>query len=254
MGRLDGKVAVITGGAGDIGKAAGARFAKEGAAVLLVDLNQDALSAVCDEIGKERVRYLAGDVTEADDNRAMIQEATARFGGVDIFLANAGIEGKIGPITECADADFDQVLAVNVKGPFLGVKAAIPAMIERGGGSIIISSSISGVRGSANLSPYSTTKHAVIGLMKSVAREVAAHGIRVNTVNPAPVASRMMRSLEEGLAPGQADQAKNMITANIAMGRYASPDEIANVMLFLASDEAAFVTGSTYLVDGGMMA
>ena len=122
------------------------------------------------------------------------------------------------------------------------------------GGSIVITSSVAGLRGSAQVAPYATSKHAVIGLMKSVAKEVAADNIRVNTVNPAPVASRMMRSLEEGLAPGAAERAKSLIKSNIAMGRYATPEEIANVMLFLASDEAAFVTGAVYLADGGMMA
>lgn len=254
MGRLDGKVAVITGGAGDIGKAAGRRFAQEGADVLLVDLDAAALASVCHDVGCARIRPFVADVTKAADNRAMIAEATALFGGVDIFLANAGIEGIVAPITECEETVFDHVIDVNVKGPFLGLKAAIPAMIARGGGSIVISSSVAGVRGSANVSPYSTSKHAVIGLMKSAAKEVAAHNIRVNTVNPAPVETRMMRSLEEGLAPGSANEVKAAMEANIPIGRYATPEEIANVMLFLASDEAAFVTGSVYMVDGGMMA
>ncbi|MFY9211012.1 MAG: glucose 1-dehydrogenase [Aestuariivita sp.] len=254
MGRLDGKVAVITGGAGDIGKAAGERFANEGANVLLVDVDAEALAAVCQEMDNAYIASFTADVTRAEDNLAMIAEATRRFGGVDIFLANAGIEGSVTPITECDEADFDQVIAVNVKGPFLGLKAAIPAMMARGGGSIIISSSVAGVRGSANASPYSTSKHAVIGLMKSAAKEVAAHKIRVNTVNPAPVESRMMRSLEEGLAPGLADQVKAVMQSNIPLGHYATPQDIANVMLFLASDDAAFVTGSVQMVDGGMMA
>ncbi|MFD1193058.1 SDR family NAD(P)-dependent oxidoreductase [Seohaeicola saemankumensis] len=254
MKRLDSKVAVITGGAGDIGKAAGRRFLAEGASVMLVDLDAVALAAVCKELDSDKVRYLAADVTLAADNRAMIAEATRCFGGVDIFLANAGIEGTVAPIATCDEAVFDQVINVNVKGPFLGLKAAIPALIARGGGSIVISSSVAGMRGSANVAPYSTSKHAVIGLMKSAAKELAAHNIRVNTVNPAPVETRMMRSLEEGLAPGSADQVKAAMVANIPLGRYATPDEIANVMLFLVSDEAAFVTGSVYMVDGGMLA
>ena len=254
MGRLNGKVAVITGGAGDIGQAAGRRFVDEGADVLLVDLEESALAAACREIGSAKVRYLTADVTSASDNLAMIADATTHFGGVDIFLANAGIEGAVASIVDSDVAAFDQVIAVNLKGPYLGLKAAIPALIARGGGSIILSSSVAGIRGSANVSPYSTSKHAIIGLMKSAAKEVAEHGIRVNTVNPSPVASRMMRSLEEGLAPGAADRVKEAMEANIPLGRYATPDEIANVMLFLASDEAAFVTGSVYLADGGMMA
>lgn len=254
MGRLNGKVAVITGGAGDIGKAAGKRFADEGAEVLLVDLDAWALETACKEMDTPRIACFAADVTQASANHAMIAEATRRFGGVDIFLANAGIEGAVVPIIECEEDIFDQVIAVNVKGVFLGLKAAIPAMRARGGGSIIITSSVAGIRGSAGVSPYSTSKHAVIGLMKSAAKEVAAYNIRVNTVNPAPVESRMMRSLEEGLAPGEADRAKTMMQSNIPLGQYATPGDIANVMLFLASEEAAFVTGSVYMVDGGMMA
>jgi NAD(P)-dependent dehydrogenase (short-subunit alcohol dehydrogenase family) len=254
MGRLKGKVAVITGGAGSIGIAAGKRFAREGAAVLLADLDAVALARACAQIGSDRAQYFVADVTSAADNLAMIADAVARFGGVDIFLANAGIEGDVAPITELDEASFDRVIAVNVKGVFLGLKAAIPALTARGGGSIVISSSVAGVRGSARVSAYSTSKHAVIGLMKSAAKELAVHNIRVNTVNPSPVESRMMRSLEEGLAPGSPDQIKAAMTANIPLGRYATADDIVNVMLFLASDEAAFVTGSVYLADGGMMA
>ena len=254
MARLEGKVAVITGGAGDLGRAAASRFIAEGAEVLLVDLDEEALAHVCHDIDSCKIRYMTADVTSDEDNLAMIAEAISRFGGVDIFLANAGIEGAVAPITDCDEAMFDRVIAVNVKGPFLGLKAVIPAMIERGGGSVIISSSVAGLRGSGNVAPYSTSKHAVIGLMKSAAKEVAVHGIRVNTVNPGPIETRMMRSLEEGRSTGAADKAKAAMTANIPMRRYATPQEIANVILFLASDDAAFVTGATYLADGGMLA
>ncbi len=254
MGRLDGKVAVITGGAGGIGRAAGKRFVAEGADVLLVDLDEAALAEACAEIGSNKVSYFVGDVTRAEDNQAMIVTATERYGGVDAFLANAGIEGDVASILDYDEARFDQVMAVNVKGPFLGLKAAIPALTERGGGSVIITSSVAGIRGAPGVAPYVTSKHAVIGLMKSAAKEAAAANIRVNTVNPSPVETRMMRSLEEGMAPGAADQAKAMMEANIPMGRYAEPEDIANIMLFLASDDASFITGSVYLADGGSVA
>ncbi len=254
MGRLDGKVAVITGGAGGIGRAAGERFVAEGADVLLVDLDEAALAEACAEIGSNKVSYFVGDVTRAEDNQAMIDTATERYGGVDAFLANAGIEGDVASILDYDETRFDQVMAVNVKGPFLGLKAAIPALTERGGGSVIITSSVAGIRGAPGVAPYVTSKHAVIGLMKSAAKEAAAANIRVNTVNPSPVETRMMRSLEEGMAPGAADQAKAMMEANIPMGRYAEPEDIANIMLFLASDDASFITGSVYLADGGSVA
>ena len=254
MGRLNGKVAVITGGAGDIGKAVAKRFLKEGASVLLADLNEAALKETCLKINNTKISYVVTDVTSAADNVAMIAEATRCFGGVDIFLANAGIEGDVAAIVDCDEAQFDKVIEVNVKGPFLGLKAAIPALKQRGGGSIIITSSVAGKYGAPQIAPYSTSKHAVIGLMKSAAKEVAEHNIRVNTVNPSPVEGHMMRSLEAGLAPGSEELAKASLTATIPMGRYAESNEIANVMLFLASDEAAFITGSVYMVDGGMLA
>ena len=149
---------------------------------------------------------------------------------------------------------FDRLMAINVKGPFLGLRAAVPVMQRRGGGSFIITSSIAGVKGAAGLAPYVTSKHAVIGLMKSAAKEFAGDGIRVNTVNPSPVQTRMMRSIETGLRPNDPAEAEAAMRATIPVGRYAEPEDIANVMLFLASDESAFVTGSVYLADGGSTA
>ncbi len=251
MGRLENKVAVVTGGAGGIGKAVGRRFAEEGADVLLVDLDEQALAAAVREIGSNKVSYLVADVTSMADNQAMIATATERYGGVDTFVANAGIEGDVASILDYDEARFDQVMAVNVKGPFLGLKAALPALAQRGGGSVIITSSIAGVQGAPGVAPYVTSKHAVIGLMKSAAKEAAAQGIRVNTVNPSPVETRMMRSLEAGMDPANAGEVKARLEAAIPMGRYAQPQDIANIMLFLASDESEFITGSVYMADGG---
>jgi len=254
MGRLEGKVAIITGGAGGIGKAAGKRFVDEGADVLLVDLDESALADACAEIGSNKVSYMVADVTQAEDNLAVVATATERYGGVDAFLANAGIEGDVASILDYDEKRFDQVMAVNVKGPFLGLRAAVPAMIKRGGGSIVITSSVAGVRGAPRVAPYVTSKHAVIGLMKSAAREFAENSIRVNTVNPSPVETRMMRSLEEGMAPGAAAEAKARMEASIPLGRYAEPSDIANIMLFLVSDDSQFISGSVYMADGGSTA
>jgi NAD(P)-dependent dehydrogenase (short-subunit alcohol dehydrogenase family) len=254
MNRLEGKVAVITGGAGGIGKAAGKLYVAEGADVLLVDLDEDLLRSACDEIGSNKVSYCIADVTNAADNQSMIATAEERYGGVDILLANAGIEGDVTPIVDYDEKRFDQLMAVNVKGPFLGLQAAIPAIAKRGGGSIIITSSIAGINGGANVAPYVTSKHAVIGMMKSAALECAGMNIRVNTVNPSPVETRMMRSLEEGFSPGEAEAAKQMMLSRIPMGRYAEPEDIAKIMLFLSSDDSAFITGSVYMADGGSTA
>ena len=146
------------------------------------------------------------------------------------------------------------MIAVNVKGPFLGLKAAIPAMDSRGGGSFIITSSIAGLSGTPQLGPYATSKHAVIGLMKSAAKECAQKNIRVNSINPSPVETRMMRSIEEGLMPGGAEEAKGMMASNIPLGRYGEPEDVAKLMLFLASDDSSFITGSVYAIDGGSTA
>jgi NAD(P)-dependent dehydrogenase (short-subunit alcohol dehydrogenase family) len=252
--RLEEKVAIITGGAGGIGRAAGARFVAEGARVLLADVDENALGEAVAEIGSNRVSHCVTDVTDPEANQRMVALAEERYGGVDILLANAGTEGQVKPITECDVEVFDRVIAVNVRGVWLGLQAAIPALQKRGGGSIVITSSTAGLRGSPGLSPYVTSKHAVIGMMRSAALECAPLGIRVNTVNPSPVETRMMRSLEEGMAPGAGEAAHEMIKTRIPLQRYGEPDDIATLMLFLASDESSFITGSVYTADGGMTA
>jgi len=254
MDRLKGKVAIITGGAGGIGRAAGAQFAAEGANVLLVDLEASALRDAARVIGSNRVATCVADVTKPEDNARMVADCIERFGGVDVLLANAGIEGRVKSIADCEVEIFDRVMAVNVRGVWLGLKYAMPAMQKRGGGSVVITSSVAGVGGAAGVAPYVTSKHAVIGLMRSAALEGAPFKIRVNTVNPSPVETRMMRSLEEGLMPGQQEVAHQMMTSRIPLGRYAEPQDIAKVMLFLASDDSAFLTGGVYMADGGMTA
>ena len=254
MGRLDNKVAIITGGAGGIGLQAGKLFAQEGAKVLLVDLHEDALKEAVRTIGSDAVRYCAADVTQPDQTQRYIQAAVEQFGGVDILLANAGVEGEVQPITDYEIDTFDQVMAVNVRGVWLGLKYAAPEIARRGGGSIVITSSVAGVRGAAGVSAYIASKHAVIGLMRTAALEMAAKKIRVNTVNPAPVDTRMMRSLEKGFEPDDPGRAKEMVSAMVPLQRYADPVEVARIMLFLASDESSYCSGGVYMVDGGMTA
>ena len=254
MGRLDNKVAIITGGAGGIGLQAGNLFAQEGAKVLLVDLHEDALKEAVRTIGSDAVRYCAADVTQPDQTQQYIQAAVEQFGGVDVLLANAGVEGEVKPITDYAIDTFDQVMAVNVRGVWLGLKYAAPEIAKRGGGSIVITSSVAGVRGAAGMSAYIASKHAVIGLMRTAALEMAAEKIRVNTVNPAPVDTRMMRSLEKGFEPDDPGRAKEMVSAMVPLQRYADPVEVARIMLFLASDESSYCSGGVYMVDGGMTA
>lgn len=254
MGRLDGKVAIITGGAGGIGIQAGKLFVQEGAKVLLVDLSEDTLQQAAQTIGSDTVGYWAADVTRPDQTQQYIQAAVDRFGGVDILLANAGIEGEVKPITDYSIDMFDKVIAVNVRGVWLGLKYAAPEIEKRGGGSIVITSSVAGVRGAADVSAYIASKHAVIGIMRTAALEMAPMKIRVNTVNPAPVDTRMMRSLEQGFQPDDPGQVKEMMSAMVPLQRYAEPVEVAKLMLFLASEESSYCSGGVYMVDGGMTA
>ncbi|MFT7139472.1 MAG: 3alpha(or 20beta)-hydroxysteroid dehydrogenase [Sulfitobacter sp.] len=253
--RLKDKVVVITGGAGELGSTMAARFLAEGASVLLADLSMEALQAASDSLEGERIALCVADVGEEADNERIILEAEAAFGGVDVFVANAGIEGKMGPIAAQQIEDFDLVMRVNVRGPFLGAKYALPAIARRGGGSIIILSSIAGVSGSTGAAPYSISKHAVIGLMRCAALEGAPDGVRVNTINPAPLVGRMIRSIEEGLSPGNADDIRAaIIDSSIPMGRYGEFDDMLGLLVLLASDESSFLTGSVYMADGGMSA
>ena len=254
MNRFENKVAVVTGGAGGIGLAAGKQLAQEGASVLLVDLNEDSLKAAVSAIGSDKVSYQVADVTQVEQVQGFVATALERYGSIDCFLANAGVEGVVSPIADSPVEAFDQVMAVNVKGVWLGLKFVIPAMLEHGGGSIVITSSLAGLKGSPNLSPYVASKHAVVGMMRSVSQEYATQGIRINTVNPAPIETRMMRSLETGFAPGQEEAAKAELSKMMPMGRYGEPEEVARLMAFLCSDEAAYCTGGTYSVDGGASA
>ena len=258
MGRLDGKVTVITGGSGVIGVAAAKLFVNEGSKVLLVDLDEAGLEKAVADIGSDQVSYAVADVSQPEQVEAYVKTAVERYGGIDAFLNNAGIEGVVTPVTEYPVDVFDKVLSVNVRGVWLGLKYVIPVMAEKGAGSIIISSSVAGVTGSAGVSAYTCSKHAVIGIMRTVALECAPLNIRVNTINPSPVESRMMRSLESGFGV-MADAAepdvdhgdpKDLIMESMPMGRYATPEEVANLMLFLASDESSFCNGSVYMVDG----
>ena len=259
MARLSGKVAVITGGAGGIGRAAARVFTGEGAQVLLVDVNEAALQQAVQDTGSEQASYVVADATQPEPAQHYINTAVERYGGVDILLANAGVEGVLLSIPECPVEVFDQVMAVNVRGVWLGLKYVIPAMRQRGGGSIVITSSVAGIRGTTGMSPYNTSKHAVIGLMRTAALECAADSIRVNTVNPAPIETRMMRSIEEMRTSREGGQTtvehiKQTNAARIPLKRYGDPEEVARLMLFLASDESSFCTGGVYMVDGGSSA
>jgi NAD(P)-dependent dehydrogenase (short-subunit alcohol dehydrogenase family) len=252
MKRLENKVAIITGGAGSIGITTAKLFLAKGAKVLLVDRSEGALQKAVEELDSEHVKYAVADVTKAEQVQQYVNYAVVAFGKIDIFFNNAGIEGVVKPTVDYPEEIFDQVLDVNVKGVFLGNKYVLPMMND--GGSIILTSSVAGISGSPNVTAYIASKHAVVGMMRNLALEVASRKIRVNTVNPSPVDNRMMRSLEAGYAPGDAENMKKAFESSIPLGRYAEPQEIAQLVLFLASDESKFITGTTQVIDGGMNA
>ena len=254
MGKLDGKTAIITGGAGGIGAATGRLFAKEGANVMLVDLDASALRAAAAAAESTHVAWHAADVSNEAETRAYVEATVAKFGAVDVLFANAGIEGKVAPIVQSAVADLDRVLAVNVRGVFLAVKEAMPRIAARGGGSIMITSSVAGLIGFAGLAPYIASKHAVHGLMKTAALEGAAMNIRVNSIHPGPIANRMMDSLEQQLAPGAPAAAHEGMLQSVPLGRYGTNEEIAQLALFLASGDSSYCTGSAFVADGGFVA
>ena len=252
MGKLTEKVAIITGGARGIGKAAAELFIEEGAKVMLVDVDENALDEAILQIGEERVAYTLADVRDPDQNQAFVAATLERFGAVDIALLNAGIEGIIEPITDYMPEIFEKVINTNVSGVFLGLQAIMPVMRD-GGGSIVITSSTAGIRAIGGMSAYVASKHAVIGLMRTAALEGAANNIRVNAVNPSPIDTRMISSIERQAGFSNTEE-KQPMAKHTPLLRYGQPNEVARMMLFLSSDDSSFCTGGIYMVDGGVSA
>ncbi len=251
MERLKNKVAIITGGAGGIGQATAKLFLEEGAKVVLVDLTKEALEKSSFELDHENLSYCVADVSKAQDNEKFVEHTLEVHGKIDIFFANAGIEGTSKPIAEYPDAIFDKVIAVNLKGVWLGCKHVIPKMKE--GGSVMITSSVAGLKGFAGLGAYVATKHAVVGIMRVAAMEFADKKIRVNTIHPGPVNNNMMRRIESDMSPESPDEVMKGFESAVPFGRYAESSEIADMALFLASDDSKYISGRTHVVDGGML-
>lgn len=253
MSTLNGKVIVITGAAGGIGEATARLAYAQGASLVITDLKAEPVDALVNSLG-ERAVGLAVDVSQREDNERMVALALERFGRLDSVFLNAGIEGEVGPFDSRTDAAWEKVFAVNLHGVRFGVEAALPALRKTGGGSIVITSSVAGLRGAAGLSPYVTSKHAVVGMMRCLAAELGPEGIRVNTLNPGPVDNRMMRSIEEQANPGHGEDVHKMFSSRVPLGRYVTNDECAATAVFLFSDAASGCNGNTYVVDGGYCA
>lgn len=246
------RAVIVTGGGGGIGRATCLGVAARGASVLVVDVNATLAAETVAEVeqtGGAASAWVA-DVTVPEQVAGYVRACEERYGGVDGFFNNAGYEGVISPIVDYPLDDFEKVFAVNVRGVFLGLQHAIPALRRRGGGSIVNTSSQAGLRGVGNLSAYSASKHAVIGLTRAAALETAGEGIRVNTLCPGPTQTRMMRAIEDVVRDAGGDPSS--FVERIPVGRYGRPEEIAALVTFLLLDAPEFLTGAELPVDGGM--
>ena len=253
--RLDGKIAIITGATGGIGEATAKLFLQEGANVMLVARSAEKLKETRERLAVDKgLADFVADATDEAATAAAVAATVKKFGGVDILLANAGMEGAIKPIEAQSMAEFEQVLRTNVIGVWLSMKYCVEPMKVRGGGSMIALSSIAGMIGSPGLAPYVASKHAVYGLVKSVALELGAAKIRVNAIGPGPIDNRMIRSIETQLSPDNPDAVRDFLITKIALQRYGTSEEVAQLALFLASDEASYCTGGIHMIDGGFTA
>jgi 3alpha(or 20beta)-hydroxysteroid dehydrogenase len=247
MGRLDGKVALITGGARGMGKAHVRHFVAEGARVVFGDVLDDRGTAVAAGLGERACRYLHHDVTSEDDWTAAVALAVEAFGKLDVLVNNAGVLA-FANIADMPLAEFRRILDVNAVGCWLGMKAVIDPMTKAGGGSIVNISSIEGFTGAAGLSAYSASKFAVRGMTKVAARELGQFGIRVNSVHPGGVLTRMVIDSAGARGDGEA------FLASVPLARFAEPVEISRLVAYLASDESSYSTGSEFIADGGLLA
>lgn len=253
--RLEGKIAVVTGATGGIGEATAKRFLEEGASVMLVGRSAHKLKETRERLANfENVADFVADATDETATAAAFEATVTAFGGVDILLANAGTEGVFAPIESLKLEDFENVLRTNVIGVWLSMKYAVAPMKKRGGGSMIALSSIAGMIGSPTMSPYIASKHAVFGLVKTAALELATSKIRVNAIGPGPIDNRMMRSLESQFSPEDPAAGQDFVLSLVPMGRYGTNEEVANLALFLASDESTYCTGGIHMIDGGFIA
>jgi NAD(P)-dependent dehydrogenase (short-subunit alcohol dehydrogenase family) len=252
MGRLDGKVALITGAASGMGRIASKVFAREGARVVLADVVDDAAEATVEEIGRDggNAAYVHADVSNQDDAERMIRFAGDRFGGLSVLYNNAGIfPADDGSVVETPTETWDRVMAINLKGVFLGCKYGIPAMLESGGGSIVNVASFVALMGAATAQvAYTASKGGVLAMTREIAVEFARKGIRANALCPGPIDTPLLKEL-------MADPARReRRLVHIPLGRLGQAEEIVNAALFLASNESSYMTGAAFVVDGGITA
>jgi NAD(P)-dependent dehydrogenase (short-subunit alcohol dehydrogenase family) len=247
---MAGKVALITGGAGSIGLASARAFRAEGASVVIADVEEEALHRAAASLGDDGVAATVADVTSSEQVRAAVDLAVERFGGLDVAFANAGLFGVVAPVAEYPEDVFERVMAVNVLGSFHVAKHALRVM--RPGGALVINSSVVGLTSDQGIAAYATSKHALVGLMRTAAKEMAPKGIRVNSIHPGPTDNEFQTRIEVEAIGAPAPEAARAFEQMIPLARHATPDEIAQAVLFLAGDQSTFMTGATLAVDGGL--
>ena len=248
-----GKVALITGGGGGIGRAAALGFAERGARVVVVDRDATLGQGTADILRQRGAdaRFVPADVAKSADVQAYVKATLDAYGRIDCFFNNAGIEGMVAPVYDYDEEMFDRVIAINLRGVFLGLKYVLPVMLAQGSGAVVNTASIAGLVGGPGMAAYVASKHAVRGITKSASADVARAGVRVNAVCPGPVETRMMRSLEALRNPENPEAVLDANRATIPSGRYATPEEVANLVIYLCSDLAGSITGSHMVIDGG---
>ena len=254
--RFSGQVAVVTGASGGIGSATAHRFAEDGANLVLVDLDGTSLEEIAARVERAgaNVMVIAADVSKSDEVERYVSQGMDKFGRIDSFFNNAGILGPWNNLFEYQEEDFDRVLSVNVKGVWLGMKFVAQAMMQSGAGAIVNTASVAGLSGTPPVFAYGASKHAVVGMTKSAAISLGPHGIRVNAVCPAVIDTPMGEAVLRGGNPDDIEAAKDRLSEVYPLGRIGQPEDVAGLVTYLCSDDAGFVTGGIYPVDGGSRA
>jgi 3alpha(or 20beta)-hydroxysteroid dehydrogenase len=251
--RYQGQVAIVTGAAGGIGSAVVRRLVQDGARVAMVDRDERQLNEVSGQFASDSVLALTADVSQEPDVQRYVERTVEHFGRLDLLFNNAGVEGRVANIVDSEMADFDRLIGVNVRGVYLGLREVLRALRRQDqGGAIVNTASIAGLRGGAGLAPYIASKHAVVGLTRTAALEAAEFGVRVNAVAPGYIDTRMLRALHEARRPDDVQGARESMTRRVPLKRLGTPEDVANLVTWLLSSEAAYITGSVHLVDAGL--